>query len=61
METPRALGALTDRGTMRTGLLVLFSLAIIGCAQFQHRPPAKLPFMDRSKTKTDGEVQVILI
>ena len=48
------------RNTLRylTGLLVLVSLAFIGCAQFQHKLPEALPFMDRSQTKTDGEVRV---
>ncbi len=41
-----------------TGLLALVSLALIGCAQFQHKLPEALPFMDRSQTKTDGEVRV---
>ena len=37
------------RNTLRylTGLLVLVSLAFIGCALFQHKPPEALPFMDR--------------
>ena len=41
-----------------TGLLVLGSLAFIGCAQFNHQIPEQLPFMDRSQTKTDGQVRV---
>jgi hypothetical protein len=40
------------------GLWILVSLALIGCAQFQHILPEALPFMDRSQTKTDGEVRV---
>ena len=48
------------RNTLRylTGLLVLGSLAFIGCAQFNHQIPEQLPFMDRSQTKTDGQLQV---
>ena len=48
------------RNTLRylTGLLALVFLSLIGCAQFQHKPPEVLPFMDRSQTKTDGEVRV---
>ncbi len=48
------------RSTLRylTGLWVLVSLAFIGCAQFQHKLPEAMPFMDRSQTKTDGEVRV---
>ena len=40
------------------GLWILVSLALIGCAQFQHKLPEALPFIDRSQTKTDGEVRV---
>jgi hypothetical protein len=43
---------------MRTGILVLVSLAFIGCAQFQHKMPEALPFTDRTQTKTDGDVGV---
>ena len=48
------------RSTLRylTGLWILVSLVFIGCAQFQHKLPETLPFMDRSQTKTDGEVRV---
>jgi hypothetical protein len=48
------------RNTLRylTGLLVLGSLAFIGCAQFNHQIPEQLPFMDRSQTKTDGQLRV---
>jgi len=46
------------KGKVVTSLLVLVSLAFIGCAQFQHKLPEALPFMDRSQTKTDGEVRV---
>jgi len=28
------------------------------CAQFQHRPPEKLPFADRCQTQSDGDVRV---
>ncbi len=49
---------LTGRGGMKTCLLVLVSLAFIGCAQFQHKLPEALPFMERAQTKTDGEVRV---
>jgi hypothetical protein len=58
METQNILRDLTGRGAMRTCLLVLVSLAFIGCAQFQHKLPETLPFMDRSQTKTEGEVRV---
>ncbi len=58
METHSILFAWTDRGGMRTCLLVLVCLAFIGCAQFQHKLPEALPFMDRSQTKTDGQVRV---
>ena len=50
MKTQNALRCLT-------GLWILVSLALIGCAQFQHKLPEALPFMDRSQTKTDGEVR----
>jgi hypothetical protein len=43
---------------MRISLLALVTLAYIGCAQFQHKLPDALPFMDRSQTKIDGEVRV---
>jgi hypothetical protein len=33
-------------------------LAFIGCAQFQHKLPETLPFMERVQTKTEGQVQV---
>ena len=48
------------RSTLRylTGLLLLGSLAFIGCAQFQHKMPEALPFMERTQTKTDGQVRV---
>ncbi|MGD1975401.1 MAG: LssY C-terminal domain-containing protein [Desulfobacterales bacterium] len=48
------------RNTLRylTGLLVLGSLAFIGCAQFQHKMPEALPFTDRTQTKTDGDIRV---
>jgi hypothetical protein len=58
METQNILRDLTGRGVMRTCLLVLVFLAFIGCAQFQHKMPEELPFMDRSQTKTEGEVRV---
>ncbi len=58
MEIRNTLHDLTGRGMMRFGLWVLVSLAFFGCAQFQHKLPEALPFMDRSQTKTDGEVQV---
>jgi len=38
--------------------LFLVSLALIGCAQFQHQLPETLPFMERAQNKTDGEVRV---
>jgi hypothetical protein len=43
---------------MRSCLLILVSLAFIGCAQFQHTPPEALPFMERVQTKTEGQVRV---
>jgi len=48
------------RNTLRylTGLWILVSLAFIGCAQFQHKLPEALPFMDRSQTKTDGTLRI---
>jgi hypothetical protein len=58
MEKRSVLRDLTVRGVMMTGLWVLVSLAFFGCAQFQHKLPEALPFMDRSQTKTDGEVRV---
>ena len=58
METHSALRDLTSPRVMRTCLLFLVSLAFIGCAQFQHKPPAALPFMERAQTKTEGEVRV---
>ena len=58
METQNMLDDLTGRGGMRTSLLVLVSLAFIGCAQFQHTPPEALPFMERAQTKTEGRVRV---
>ena len=58
METQNILRDLTGRGVMRTCLLVLVFLAFIGCAKFQHKMPEELPFMDRSQTKTEGEVRV---
>ncbi len=58
MKTRNTLPDLTGRGVMRTGILVLVSLAFIGCAQFQHKLPEALPFMDRAQTKTEGNAQV---
>ena len=58
MKTQSALSGLSGRGGMRTALVVLVFLAVIGCAQFQHKLPETLPFMDRSQTKTDGGVKV---
>ena len=58
MKPPSTLRDLTSRSVMRTGIWVLVSLAFIGCAQFQHKLPEAQPFMDRSQTKTDGEVRV---
>ncbi len=58
METRATLRDLTGRGVMRTGLLVLVSLAFIGCAQFQHKLPEALPFVKRAQTKTEGKIQV---
>jgi hypothetical protein len=58
MQAPNILHDWTGRGGMKAYLLVLFSLAFIGCAQFQHKPPEALPFMDRAQTKTEGQVRV---
>jgi len=58
MKTQSALRDLTGRGGMRTALVVLVSLAFIGCAQFQHKLPEALPFMERVQTKTEGQVRV---
>ncbi|MGB5749194.1 MAG: LssY C-terminal domain-containing protein [Desulfobacterales bacterium] len=58
METQNMLRDLTGRGGMKTFLLVLVSLAFVGCAQFQHKPPEALPFMERAQTKTEGQVRV---
>ncbi|MEJ2284691.1 MAG: LssY C-terminal domain-containing protein [Desulfobacterales bacterium] len=58
METPEIFYKFICRVGMKTGLLVLFSLAFIGCAQFQHKLPEALPFMERAQTKTDGQVRV---
>jgi hypothetical protein len=58
METQNNMRALTGWVGMRTCLLVLVSLAFIGCAQFQHKLPEALPFMERAQTKTDGQVRV---
>ena len=58
MEKRSALRDLTVRGVMMSGLWVLVSLAFFGCAQFQHKLPEALPFMERAQTKTDGEVRV---
>ncbi len=58
METQNMLRDLTGRGGMKTFLLVLVSLAFIGCAQFQHKLPETLPFMERAQTKTEGQVRV---
>jgi len=58
MKIQSMLSDLTGRGVMRTSLLVLISLAFIGCAQFQHKPPELLTFLDRSQTKSEGGVRV---
>ena len=58
METRNTFRSLTDLRVMRTVILTLVSLVYIGCAQFQHKPPETLPFMDRSQTKTEGKVRV---
>ena len=58
MPQQNILRDMTGRGGMKTCLLVLVSLAFIGCAQFQHKLPEALPFMDRSQTKTEGQVRV---
>ena len=58
MRDLNALGDLTDRRVIRTGLRALACLAVMGCAQFTHQVPGQLSFMDRSQTKTDGRVRV---
>ena len=58
MQEQSILRDLTYRRGLRTCLLALVSLAFIGCAQFQHKLPEALPFIDRSQTKTDGDVRV---
>lgn len=58
MRALNALGNLTDRRVIRTGLWALACLAVMGCAQFTHQVPGQLSFMDRSQTKTDGRVRV---
>jgi len=58
MQAQSILRDLTGQGEPRAGLLVLVSLAFIGCAQFQHKLPEALPFMDRFQTKTKGQVRV---
>ena len=58
MMTRISIGSLTGGGGMRSCLLVLVSLAFIGCAQFQHKLPERLPFMERAQTKTEGDVRV---
>ena len=44
MATRKIFYELICRGGMRASLLVLVSLAFIGCAQFQHKVPEALPF-----------------
>ena len=39
-------------------LLLLVFLFFMGCAQFQHKAPETLPFMDRAQTKTEDGVRV---
>ena len=58
MKIQNMLSDLTGRGVMMTSLLVLISLAFIGFAQFQHKPPEVLTFLDRFQTKSDGGVRV---
>ena len=58
MQAQSILSDMTGRGGLKTCLLVLVSLAFIGCAQFQHKLPEVLPFMERAQTKTEGQVQV---
>jgi len=50
--------SLIGRGISKTGLLILVYMALIGCAQFNHQLPDEFPFLDRSQTKSDGEVRV---
>ena len=58
MKLINAINELIGRWALGKGLTVLLCLAFIGCAQFQHTLPDQLPFMDRSQTKTDGDVRV---
>ena len=58
METRNIFHEFSGRGVIGTGLWALVTLVFIGCAQFQHKLPDALPFMDRSQTKIDGEVRV---
>jgi len=39
-------------------LLILYVLALFGCATYQPRPMEKVPFLERAQTKSDGKVQV---
>ncbi len=39
-------------------ILIVVTVFGFGCAQFQHKLPEALPFMDRSQTKTDGQLRV---
>jgi hypothetical protein len=58
MERRNILNDSSGRIVIRTGLLLLVYLTFSGCAQFTHRMPEPLPFMDRAQTKTDGGVRV---
>jgi hypothetical protein len=58
MQAQKVLSDLIYRRWLRNCLLTLFSLAFFGCAQFQHKLPEALPFMERTQTKTEGQVQV---
>ena len=49
---------LTYQHVYRYGLLIAVLIIGFGCAQFQHQLPESYPFMDRTQTKTDGDVRV---
>ncbi len=46
------------RFSMNVTYIVVLTLLCFGCAQFQHQPPEVLPFLDRSQTKSHGDVRV---
>ena len=58
MEVRNNVRNFIGRVVISTGLIVLVSIAFVGCAQFTHQIPEELPFMDRAQTKTEGGVRV---